>query len=172
MNTTPPRFKDAKMDDVPQGIRDLIEAGKSIYLYGAVGTGKTHIAYAVANSRDDVLVCNTTELLREMRQDISRESTDKKRWDDHLMTFKGVVVLDDVGSEKISDWVIEAFYLIIQKRYVNMLPTMLTSNLPIGDLAERIGDRTASRIAEMAEIVELVGKDRRLMDKKKITVNV
>jgi DNA replication protein DnaC len=47
---------------------------------------------------------------------------------------------------------------------------MFTSNLPIQDLAERIGDRTASRIVEMCEVFELVGSDRRIKDQKRTKI--
>lgn len=172
MNTAPKRFQGARAEDVPEGIRTLFDAGKSLYIHGDVGLGKTHFAYGLAASREGSLVCNTTELLSEMRQDINRSAQDKRNWDHHLMKSPALVVLDDVGSEKLSDWVVEAFYLIINKRYLDMLPTIITSNHSIGELAQRIGDRTASRIAEMCEVIELKGEDRRLTDNKKITINV
>lgn len=172
----PQRFANAKYEDVPKPIRDLFEAGKGIYLYGPVGTGKTHIAYALKAKTDAdggfAIVFNTTELIREMKSDFDRPSPEKKYYDHAFMTHAGLVVLDDVGSEKMSEWVEETFYVLVNKRYNDMLPTVFTSNLSISDLSAKIGDRTASRIAEMCEVVELKGADRRVQEKEKITVNV
>ena len=170
----PLRYQNAKYEDVPQKIRELFEkipqTKKGIYIYGELGTGKTHIAYALKSKTKFVRVFNTTELLRSIRNDFNRLAYEKDHLEIEAMDYPGILILDDVGSEKISDWVMETFYLIINKRYNHMLPTIITSNLPITDLSERIGDRITSRIVEMCDIVELVGSDRRLINKDKIQV--
>lgn len=180
--TTPARYEGAKYEDVPKEIRELFEkmrqTRRGIYIHGDVGTGKTHIAYALRSKYfvpmggRYALLWNTTELLREMRQDFDRPGYDKSRAEEYVMSHEGLVILDDVGSEKLSDWVAETFYLIINKRYNAMAPTIITSNLPIPDLGERIGDRTASRIVEMCDVVELIGADRRITEKPKIKINI
>jgi len=186
----PIKFQNAKYEDVPQPIKDLMSKLNTtrggIYIHGSVGTGKTHIAYAIKKQYDrpskldgdkytPERVCkfwNMTMLLHDMRQDFDRLPRDKEEPAEDLMTTQKLVILDDVGAEKMSDWVSETFYLIVNERYVNMYPTIFTSNLPIADLAERIGDRTVSRIVEMCDVVELIGNDRRITSKPKIKVNI
>lgn len=73
-----------------------------------------------------------------------------------------LLVLDDLGAEKSSDFAIQSLYLIIDRRYSREQQTIITSNLSLGEIAEKIGDRIASRIAGMCKVVELKGKDRRL----------
>ena len=170
----PKRYENAEYKDIPSNIRKLFEViketRKGIYIHGGVGTGKTHIAYALKSGASEVLkirtwdirVYNTIEMLREFRLDFDRHQSSKKYLEEDIMDFKGILILDDIGAEKLSDWVFERFYLIINHRYEEMLPTIFTSNLPIADLAERIGDRTVSRIVEMCDIVKIEGKDRRL----------
>ena len=75
---------------------------------------------------------------------------------------KSLLILDDIGVERVSDFVLETLYRVINYRYVNMLPTIFTSNLNIQELADKIGDRSVSRIVEMCGVVELTGSDRRL----------
>ena len=53
-------------------------------------------------------------------------------------------------------------YRLINYRYENMLRTFFASNLSLQELAERSGDRIASRIAEMCDIIEIGGEDKRL----------
>ena len=178
----PQRYIDAKWEDVPEKIRTLFETIKEtrrgMYIYGDVGTGKTHIAYAMKNRWDNpeagrwAQFWNTTELLREIRKDFDRNPYEKSHADSEIMRFGGLLFLDDVGSEKISDWVAETFYTIINRRYMDMLSTIITSNLPVAALADRIGDRTASRIVEMCEVVELVGSDRRIQNQEKTTIKI
>jgi DNA replication protein DnaC len=141
---------------------------KGIYLHGAVGTGKTHAAWAIKKKYDKpdegriAKFWNVTEFLREVRADFDRTPEDKTRPERALMAHRGLVILDDIGAEKPTDFVAETLYVVINRRYEDMLPTIFTSNLDIRELALRIGDRSASRIVEMCEVVKLIGKDRRL----------
>jgi DNA replication protein DnaC len=175
----PKRYEKVKYEDVPNQIRGLFEnmpkTKKGLYIHGAVGTGKTHIVYALSESswaKGRTKVYNSTDILRRIRADFSRKGSEKEYFEEMLIEMSGLLIIDDVGSEKISDWVLETFYHIINKRYNDMKLTIFTSNFQIADLAQRIGDRTSSRIVEMCNVVELVGKDRRLDNKQRIKINI
>ena len=71
-----------------------------------------------------------------------------------------LLVIDDIGAEKASEWTAERLYTIIDHRYANCLPLIVTSNLPPSKLAEQTGERSASRLAEMCEVVAMTGTDR------------
>ncbi len=172
----PERYKHVKYEDVPEDIRTkfekMTETRKGFYIHGAVGSGKTHIAFALHTACFKKLnrhsrFFSTTRLLYEMRKDFDRDGYDKKRLDEELLNYRGLLILDDIGAEKPTEWVEQTFYLIINERYIDKLPTIFTSNLPIGELAQRIGDRTASRIVEMCDVVDLGDKDRRVLQAKK-----
>jgi DNA replication protein DnaC len=171
MSNIPPRYENAVFSDVPAEIKEAYKniSEKGIYIHGSVGTGKTHIAYALLkqarDERKSALLWNTTELMRDIRRDLDRDSFEKTHNDGFLMDFKGILFLDDIGSEKMTDWVAETFYLIINRRYNFILPTVFTSNFSIAELADRIGDRTVSRIVEMCKVIPLNGHDRRLPKK-------
>ena len=185
----PARYENALYEDVPKKLRELFEqipkTMKGLYIHSAIGTGKTHIAYALyhfARLKAEIwlpnpkqfheekptyregipLFWNTTELFREMRLDFDRHRESKEMPEEELMKNEGILFLDDIGAEKPSDWVMETFYLIINKRYNEKLPIVFTSNLSIEQLAQTISDRIASRVVETCDIYELVGKDRRL----------
>lgn len=166
-SSIPKRYKKAQYEDVPTEIQKAFESisdGKGLYLWGDVGTGKTHIAYALHKSapksgvRSDFV--NTVELFKELREDISREQ--KVRPVDRLMKYEGVIILDDMGVEKATDFVVEALYLLVNYRYNNHFPMIITSNYSLDGLADRLGDRIPSRIAEMCNVFPLQGVDRRL----------
>ena len=70
--------------------------------------------------------------------------------------------MDDMGAEKTTDWSMSTLYVLIDKRYSEMMPTIITSNLTVAEVADKVGDRIASRIAGMCKVIELKGKDRRL----------
>lgn len=174
----PERYKNAEYSGVPKDIqaalKKISETKRGLYIYGSVGSGKTYIAYAVVNRAKergkDIPVWNMTELLREMRQDFNRPYGEKREIEREIMEYDGIIILDDVGAEKTSEWVEETFYLIVNYRYNNMLPTIFTSNLPLSQLSEKIGDRSTSRIAEMCDVFELTGEDKRIINKEKTRV--
>ncbi len=79
-----------------------------------------------------------------------------------------LLLLDDLGSAKASEWVEEITYRLINERYNGLRPTIFTSNLPATapkgqgpDLTSVLGDRIVSRLAEMTTIIPIVGADRR-----------
>lgn len=168
---TPARYQNASLVDIPKQIKEAMEKIQiieGIYLYGAVGTGKTHICWAIKNhlekNKSYVTLWNVVDLIQEIKRDFDREPSDKKRPELYLENYEyqNLVILDDIGAEKTTDFVTETLYRIINQRYIHQLPTIFTSNYSVGELAERIGDRSTSRIVEMCKIVELTCGDRRL----------
>ena len=73
-----------------------------------------------------------------------------------------LVVLDDIGAERPSEWVRERLLTIINARYDNELATIFTSNLTPAELNEPLGARIASRVYGLAAPVRFTGADRRL----------
>lgn len=167
----PVRYENASYDDVPQNIKDHMKNMKvnnrGIYIHGGVGCGKTHIAYALKMKYESVMKMtpsfwNTTELFEAIKEDYDKHYSDKTHLLEALMKSDRLLFLDDIGSEKPTEWVQERFYLLINKRYNEMKPIVFTSNYSIAELAARLGDRVVSRIVESCEIVHLSGEDRRL----------
>ena len=72
-----------------------------------------------------------------------------------------VLVLDDLGTEKITEWAREKLLQLINYRMNYQLATIITSNLSMSDISERLGERIHSRLKAMCEEIKIVGKDRR-----------
>ncbi len=171
----PKRYQNAKYEDVPRNIQVCFEKIKDtrrgIYIHGGVGSGKTHIAYALHRYGIEYtliksMLWNVTELIHEIMQDIDRGSYNKSRVEEKLVEYKGILFLDDLGAEKLSEWVKDILYRIINKRYEEMLPIVYTSNFSLEELEERfkdiVGDRIVSRIVGSCDIFEVSGADRRI----------
>lgn len=146
---------------------------KSLFLFGPAGCGKSHAAACLMfkemrtkdpSSFKEYVWSNVPRLLFALRQTyISSE----KRFEEALilqkLTTARLVCLDDFGAEKTTDWSLQTLYLIINERYENKRATIITSNLSLDEIAERLGDdRLSSRIAGMCEVIEIKGKDRRV----------
>lgn len=128
----------------------------SLYLYGKCGCGKTHLAVAILRelflaSKKNFSSCafkSVPELLCEIRNSFlgNGEETEKKIIDRHVLPR--FLVLDDLGAEKSSEFSIATMYLIINRRQVDLKPTIITSNLTIDQIESQVDARLASRLAE------------------------
>ena len=144
---------------------------QGLYLAGPVGTGKTHVAWTAvavwcdvtgirptkggAENGPSVIFTRMTDLLDDLRpgDDARKRVRDCQN--------AALLVLDDIGAEKASEWTQERLYSVIDHRYANCKPLIVTSNLPPSKLSDQAGERTASRLAEMCEVVPMTGQDRR-----------
>jgi DNA replication protein DnaC len=148
-------------------------AGVGLFLEGQPGVGKTHLAVAVLrriieSTAARGLFYDTRELLRLIRStyDPSIRTTEVEVLRPVLTA--DLLVLDDLGAEKTSEWVDETMNLIVNTRYSERRLTLFTSNYPdIPDdtdpnsLLFRIGARMRSRLHEMCEFVVLDAADYR-----------
>jgi DNA replication protein DnaC len=149
-------------------------SARAPFLVGPPGVGKSHLASGLLKELVRTrgvrgLFYETSELLRLIRTTYDRDArASEAQVLDPIMTAD-VLVLDDIGRERITDWVDETMNLIVNRRYSNLLPTIFTSNYedrPDFDdpdtLICRIGHRMLSRMHEMCEFVDMEGADYRL----------
>lgn len=174
----PARFVDATVTDetVRQWVVDLvtraavrpsprisIQHGESLLLLGRVGRGKTHQAYgalralSVSGALAAWKFACAADIYAQLRPRPKVDSEELFR----TYLDAPVLVVDDLGAAKNSEWTEEINYRLINHRYENALPTIVTSNVAPARMAEEFGDRVASRLAEMTRRVVLGGDDRR-----------
>ncbi|MCK1813302.1 ATP-binding protein [Streptomyces sp. XM4011] len=143
----------------------------SLLLTGTTGTGKTHQAYGalrlVAESAPRrpyaVIATTTADMYGALRP--TGQIGAAEQYLNRLCEVP-LLLLDDLGSAKASEWTEEVTYRVINERYNRCLPTAFTSNLPPRskdgrDLTATLGDRIVSRLAEMTKVIPMAGADRR-----------
>jgi DNA replication protein DnaC len=147
---------------------------KGLCLIGPHGIGKTHLAVAALRAAlargNQGLFYEVSDLLRLIRS--TYNPVIKTAEMDILQPLVSVqlLVLDDVGKEKTSEWVEETMTFIVNSRYNNRLTTIFTSNYPdnpdieqLDSLLMRVGSRMYSRMHEMCEFIDYGGADYRLL---------
>lgn len=145
-----------------------LDQGRGLWLTGEVGNGKTAVAMFISKSAitagRSVAIYSLPKLLTRIRatfgDDYSGDSY--ARLFDRLSTVD-LLHIDDLGAEKQSEWVLEQLYSIVNERYEAERSILVTTNLKEPELRKQIGDRTVSRLTEMAAEIEIRGGDRRPM---------
>lgn len=139
--------------------------GEGLYFWGNVGSGKTFCGLAIVNELRrkkyvEMLFFNFAELMYRIRKGYEVDG----KFDPNLLEAVKkceVLMIDDIGLEKATDWITEQLYLVINSRYEAMLPTIVTSNQSPEDLGKTHNAQIASRLLEMSKVVKFTGKDRR-----------
>lgn len=139
---------------------DFRKQGKGLLLFGTVGTGKTYFAACIANALiDRGLRCMMTRI-----SDVAENIFNGKCTCHDFNKFP-LLVLDDLGAERKTEYMQEIVYDVIDSRYRARLPLIVTTNLTSKELqypSEISYQRTFSRLLEMCLPVNVEGENRRL----------
>ncbi len=131
---------------------EIKEKGLGIMFNGSYGTGKTHLACSIAieliNRGIPVIYGTAITLLSKIRQTYS-DNKYTNEWE-LLNTYCDVdlLIIDDLGKEKPSEWVLEKLYYIINQRYENLKPVIITTNYHREGLISRLSTTENSSTAE------------------------
>lgn len=132
-----------------------------LVLTGGVGVGKTHLAgcaaYRMLRDRG-VTWLSVAALMTRLRASFDDEGRARAI---HTIQGSGPLVLDDLDKAKPTDFALEILFAAIDQRIVHGTPLLVTTNLPLDHLADKMGDPIASRLAGLKPI-EMRGTDRRL----------
>jgi DNA replication protein DnaC len=183
----PPRYRSVSFDSPPVSdmARDLqtkiavnevrgfvddldtrLAEGRGLWMFGDTGTGKTTLAMLISKAALEagrtVAIYSLPKLLARIRRTYDSEpGGDSYLGFFEQLTSVDLLHIDDLGAEKRSDWVLEQLYALVNERYEEQRSVVITTNLPHPELEEQIGSRTVSRLTQMCDEVEVLGKDRR-----------
>lgn len=163
--------KNEKLSDAMQKYADNFgkyrKECKGLLLHGTVGTGKTYFAACIANrlidNGYDVLMTNFARLANQIQG-----SYEKQKVIDDLNEYH-LVVIDDLGAERTSEYMQEMVFNIIDSRYRSGLPFIITTNLPMEEIKKpqnRSSARIYDRILQRCFPVEVSGSSRRRQEVK------
>lgn len=149
------------------------ERGEGLYIEGTYGTGKTHLAAAIALQLIGCgvpVVCKTSgDLLADIKE--AFDNSDATEYE-ILKAYKTVdlLIVDDLGKEQCTDWSVSTLYSILNDRYEDMKPTIITTNYNADELVRALtpkgGDGTKaraiiSRLREVSTVITMAWPDYR-----------
>lgn len=120
-----------------RSIEDNFDAGRGLWFDGPVGTGKTSLAILVAKAAKDAgrsyAVYPVPRLLAEIKRTFDRDASDTYLGFFRRLCTVDVLVLDDLGAEKQTEWVLEQLYSIVNERWQDRRSIVVTTNIPDAD---------------------------------------
>ncbi len=141
-----------------------------LFIAGPCGVGKSHLAYAIANDlikkhNIDVVCATMIELLFKLKE--SFKDNDKEIL--NLYKNCSLLIIDDLGKERPSEWVASKIYEIIDARANNIKPTIVTTNYVSEDLIKKMTPNeddltaraTVDRLYETCEYIAIDGESLR-----------
>jgi DNA replication protein DnaC len=162
---------------------------RGILFTGSVGTGKTHLAVSILRAviierGADGIFVDTRDMLARLRASYGQDATESEFSILQPLFKADIVVLDELGAVRPSDWAFEMTELVIGKLYSANKAAIVTSNFPNAapggtssqtgyeraarqeTLGDRIGARMWSRLQQMCVPVEMIGPDFRVGGRK------
>lgn len=161
-----------RLNDFKEHIVQNVSEGKNLYIWGkSTGCGKTSWACKImgyyfrkvafeSGLENEGLYIYTPTFLEDLRNSYSNPDEDFAEVLEMLKKCK-LLIIDDIGAEKVTEWVRERLVSIINTRVSGGLSTIYTSNLSPNELVSQFEERIASRVLGCSQIVEIAGKDRR-----------
>ncbi len=162
-----------------KNFKECREEGLGLLIYGEPGNGKTYLSSAIANklleSFVPVICVSINGLLSRIQETYSKWGKEAESDIIRGLCNADLLIIDDLGTEKRTEWSKAMIYNIIDSRYRSNLPLIISSNLNInpkevnGILAEMYDRRTEDRILEMCTPVLNNQKSIRIDEAKKKT---
>lgn len=149
-----------------------------LIIMGESGVGKTHLTAAIANKlieNDKIVLMGRLTTLLDLIKETFRDNAKSENELIELYSNVDMIIIDDLGTEKISSWALEKLYTIIQNRFENGLPIIITTRFNKKGLISRFSysndqdliDATISKLYQMCYGITLKSMKKELVNAAK-----
>ncbi len=162
---SPREYMEASVDFLKSYCDNFNKNSGSFFFTGGTGLGKTHLSLAVMNKVTEkgysVFYGSADNIIKQMEKErFGRSNGDIEEEIENA----DLLIIDDLGTEFRTAFSETAVYQIINNAILNSKPMIISSNLSIGELEERYGQRVVSRLNSF-EVINFIGTDIRQIKK-------
>lgn len=159
----PEKYRDIETDS-PEFLN--IKGPESLFITGSIGSGKTVLACSIAKKAIrngcGVTYISYPAFIMKLQSSFKADKEDPFLIAQEIARDENILFIDDLGAEKITDFVRQITYFILNEREQWNLITVITSNYSLSQLDEQVDARVSSRIAGMCRVIKMNGRDRRV----------
>jgi len=166
----------ARMGDILAFCKSYAEgfspASESLLLLGKTGLGKTHLSLAIAGAVTrkaySVVYTPVQSLMDKLESDkFSYDAAKKEQYAGNVRSTVScdLLVLDDLGTEFMTQFTSSTLYSIINSRLVSGRPTIVSTNLEMAEIEQKYSERMVSRLMGIYKVLKFTGRDVRLVKK-------
>lgn len=149
------------------------QEAENLFLYGPIGTGKTHLCSAIANyviqAGISVIYLKISQLLDILREYKLNQGKNEPGQPDKArirgLYQAGLLIIDDLGTENSTDFVCEQLFLLLDERINYRLPWVISTNLSPNEIGRLYEDRLSDRILGTSVALEFAGESIRRQKK-------
>lgn len=136
-----------------ENFKRMKQENVGLLIYGIPGNGKTYATCCIANALIEkgtpVICVGINSILQRIQSTYNSYGREGESNIIRSFTNADLLIIDDLGVEQKTEWSVTRIYNIIDSRYRNGLPTIITTNLSLNELEEKYGKRTYDRLIEM-----------------------
>ena len=163
------RYMAEALEDLRIYAEEFDSDSANLLLYGNAGLGKTHAALAIAgvvlNKGYDVIYLSSPDFFSRIEDlHFGNDTSGQKELLIEAATYADLLILDDLGTEMVSSFMISTFYTLLNNRTANRRPTIFTTNITDGTVLEkRYTEKISSRLSGSCEPFLFLGDDIRAL---------
>ncbi|MCD7765949.1 MAG: ATP-binding protein [Lachnospiraceae bacterium] len=153
-----------------QFVQEFDETAGNLFLSGGTGLGKTFLSHCIANAlletTHSVIYFSAYDLF-ELLADSSfgrTQEAEAGELERHIFECD-LLIIDDLGTEQTNSFVASQLFHVLNERILRQKSTLISTNLSLGEMAERYSERVVSRITGSYQMLKLIGEDIRIQKK-------
>ncbi|WP_154826372.1 ATP-binding protein [Clostridium butyricum] len=141
---------------------EISKNGLGLFIYGRPGNGKTYLTSCIANELIEkkqikIKYCGINFILNQIKSSYDYKAPEEVKTIGKFKDSK-LLILDDLGTEQVTEWSRNKIYEIIDYRYRNKLSTIITTNLNMDEITNKYTQRLADRMFEMCTKFEFTNE--------------